>query len=249
MSVNTGLTNRGFEITTGLVTKQGLFDESSTPNHPTGTRMQLADGRVFYYAKAGAGAIGMGKLGQVPLPDANHVKQTIADNAVVGSKVFTFTDGGVGIAANQFAEGYLVITDGGGEGQMMKVKKNTVAASGADSVVTTYDPITVALGTTPLASLIANPYSGVVLSTTEERLPAGVALINVTAAYYFWCQTWGLANVLRGDAAAEGTRLMPGDVAGEVITDAGTYTMPMMSASALLGIDGEYHPVLLQIMP
>lgn len=44
---------RGFETTTGKVIKQGLFEESATANHNVGTRMQLADGRVFFYATEG----------------------------------------------------------------------------------------------------------------------------------------------------------------------------------------------------
>ena len=251
MSVNPGLTDRGFETTTGLVTKQGLFQESATPNHSVGTRVQLADGRVFFYSKAGAGALGLGKNTQVAVVNAAHVDIVIADEALIGVKSFTVTDGGSGIAANQFAEGYLSINSGGGLGQMLKIKSNTVAGSGADSVVKTYDPNTVALGSTPTAILTANPWMGGIQGTAEEAPSIGVPLISVTAAYYYWSQTWGISNVLRGDTAAIGARLGAGDVAGELLADSATYNplFPPVGISLQAGVDGDYQPVMLTVHP
>ena len=241
---------RGFEKTTGKVIMQGLFEESADAKHNVGTRIQLADGRVFFYAKAGAGALGVGKNTQVAAVVANHQDMAMSD-ASVGDKTFSATDGGTAVTANYYANGFLYINSGGGLGQMLKVKSNGASAGSAAFDITTFDPIRTALASTPTGGLVANPWMAVVQGTDEEIPSCGVPLIGVTAAYYFWCQTWGLANVLRGDTAAAGARLVAGATAGELDADNATYNplFPLVGISYVTGVAADYQPVFLTVHP
>ena len=81
---------RGFEVTTGLVMQQGLFEESSTAKHRLGTRVQLADGRVFYYALAGEG-LAQGKICIGALNNDTHQELAIAAVTVADDKSVTLT--------------------------------------------------------------------------------------------------------------------------------------------------------------
>lgn len=241
---------RGFETTTGKVIKQGLFEESATAHHNVGTRMQLADGRVFFYSKAGAGALGIGKNTQVAAQVANHQDMALSA-ASVGAKTFSATDGGTAVVANYYVNGYFYINSGGGAGQMLKVRANGASAGSAAFAIKTFDPIRTALASTPTGGLIANMFMATVQGTDEEIPSVGVPLIGVTAAYYYWSQTWGLANVFRGDTAAIGARLVAGATAGELDADNATYNplFPLVGISMETGVGADWQPVLLQVHP
>ena len=132
----------------GTATGQGIYEESSTPNHSIGEKLELEDGRVFRYAYTAA-AINRGLL----------VSQDVSATAIVesdgkltaaaaGATEVTYTDSGtVGSAtANQYAGGYLHTTDDAGEGFNYRIKSNTAADSNAITF-TLYDGLVVALTT------------------------------------------------------------------------------------------------------
>ena len=110
---------------------QGIYTESSTARYPIGQKLELADGRVFRYGYTAA-AINRGLL----------VSQDVSATAIVesdgkltaasaGATEVTYTDSGtVGSATlNQYAGGYLHITDDAGEGFQYRIKSNTAAAA------------------------------------------------------------------------------------------------------------------------
>jgi hypothetical protein len=195
------MAGRGFETTTGLVIQQGIFEDSSTAKHKLGTRMQLADGRVFYYALNGAGALAAGKLCFTPANHADYNGTTVTSGAgaAIGAKsIAGVTVGGEAIAVNQFAEGWLILESAAGEGHSYKIRSHTSGTSGATNLdITLYDPIQVALTTSSVYSLAYNPFYKVVSTTSfvQTNAPAGVALTAITAAYYCWLQTWGVVGM------------------------------------------------------
>lgn len=247
-------TGRGFETTTGLVIKQGIFAEAASENHKVGTRMQLADGRVFYYAKAG-GSMAAGKLSISVPPTANHTNQTGSGVAgAANAKSLTMNVGATAVTANQYAEGWVCVNDASGEGFMYKIKSHPACSASSTVTLTLYDPInTLLVASTSELTLIQNPFMDVTQSATEESIPAGIPSIAITDNYYFWLQTWGYAMCLRGDTAGLGSILRPDSTAGEVCGQTATndiqITMPLVGISAVAGVDGEYYPILLQIHP
>jgi hypothetical protein len=244
---------RGFEVTTGLVILQGLFELSATAKHKIGTRMQLADGRVFFYALDGGSGLSAGKLNFSKATMSGHEDVDTSAQAI-GTKVVTVTPATTEIAlANQYAEGFISIRETTGQGQIRKIKSHPSAASTATCVLTLYDPWTVAITASEQADLMHNPMYKVTESATEEQLPAGIPLLAVTADYYFWNQTWGLASVLQDGNNPLGSMVTPGTVAGSVVEYATSedtitgYDMPVVGVMAILGVDTKYSVMCLKI--
>lgn len=245
----------GFETTTGLVIQQGLFEESSTPKHAVGTRMQLADGRVFFYSLNGASALAAGKLNMSVATPSGHEDCDVAVAVSAQDKEITVTPATAAVTANQYAEGWVSTRQTSGLGQFRKVLSNPAAGIAANVKLTMYDPFTAAITTSGQVDLMRNPYSGVIESATEEQSPAGVPLIAVTAAYYFWNQTWGPANCLANGTVPLGSMLTPGTVAGSVAefatatNDIAGYDMPIVGHSMILAGDTLYTVIFLQLAP
>jgi hypothetical protein len=246
---------RGFEVTTGLVIQQGLFEDSVSALHKIGTRMQLADGRVFYYALDGGSGLSPGKLNGSRLTLGGHEDVDVSAQDI-NDKVVTVTPATTEIQlANEYAEGFISIRETTGQGQCRKIKSNPSAASADACIMTLYDPWTVAITSSEQADLIHNPMYKVTESATEERLPAGIPLITVTASYYFWNQTWGIANVLQNGNSPLGSMITSGTVAGSVAEfatatdDVQGFAFPIVGIQAILGVDTKYSVILLQIHP
>jgi len=251
---------RGFEVTTGLVMLQGLFEQNVAAQHKIGTRVQLEDGRVFYYAQAGGG-LTQGKMCVSALNNDTHQEMAIAVVTNVNDKSVTLTTPGTNVAtANMYAEGFIHTREtGSGVGQCMKIKSHPSAASASALVFTLYDPIAIALVTTGTADVSASPFYGIVHNANEENNPAGITLIAVTSAYFAWVQTWGIATCLVDGTTAEVTTGAPftlGTVAGSVAPLATATNAIIGGLYPICGQgygtdsdDGEYTAVNLMIYP
>lgn len=238
--------------------KQGIYEESPNRLEKLGSMRVLQDGRIFRYAKAGTTALHAGYMGKAANVAAAHYNETVAVAAVVAykHKVAITVTAGTAIADGDLIGGYLLIQHGDGLGYMYGIEGNTaITATGTAMVVDLEEPLKVAVATTTEVSLIHSPWLGVVENTTQETFPCGIAPRPVTASYYYWCQTHGMACIL-GTAGVEavGTMLIQGATAGTLVTisgDAGTTIDPdqplvgMVYGMAL--VDGEYTPVWLQI--
>jgi hypothetical protein len=249
---------RGFEVTTGLVIQQGLFEQSVTAKHKVGTRMQLADGRVFYYGKAG----GTCAAGQLALSPTAGVANVVAKTTqAIGDRAINLLTGSSAVTASMYEEGYVVINDATGQGYTYKIKSHaTASASAASEVVfTLYDPLqTIITASTSEGTVIANPFMDIEPSATEQLIPAGIPLTAVTDLYYAWFQTWGVASCLSetgtADAATVGVNLITASVSGAVqalgiATNSLLPTMPIVGISAAGAIDGEYNAIILRLFP
>uniref|UniRef100_A0A6M3KIV1 Uncharacterized protein n=1 Tax=viral metagenome TaxID=1070528 RepID=A0A6M3KIV1_9ZZZZ len=227
---------------------QGIYEMSETAKAVLGQRIEFHDGRVFRYAKAGASNLAPGKLVQAGTINAAGYLNKACAAAAVGAYSVTVT---TSAAVTTGEEGYLQINDASGEGIQYKIKKTAANATTATKTdVTLYDPIATALTASSEATIILNPYEAVVICAATTDIVLGVPPITVTAEYYFWLQTWGLACVL-----AEGT-----PPAGNMVTIAagtmpgGTTIVasdiaPTIGRQVLVGVNGEYKPVFLMITP
>ena len=203
----------------GAGTKQGIYEESSTPKHAIGEKVELADGRCFRYVYTAA-AINPGLL----------VSQDVSATAIVesdgkltaasaGATEVTYTDSGtVGSAtADQYAGGYLHITDDAGEGHQYRIKSNTAASSNAVPF-TLYDGLVVAVTTDTEVGVTGGLYYNVGGATAgTDGIIAGVTTRGLTSNYYGWVQTAGVATILADGSIAIYDNLTLSDgVAGAV---------------------------------
>lgn len=230
---------------------QGIYEQSSTQMAPLGTRIAFADGRVFRYARAGGTALSPGKFVKpTELTSANWVNK--AASAAVAAGLYSVTLATT-TAITTAAEGWLQINDADGEGIQYKIKKT--AANGTTSTstdVTLYDPIATALTTSSEGTIILNPYYYTVVCSAVTDVILGVPPIAVTAEYYYWLQTWGMACVWSEGVPAAGYPVQvavqaTGSIAG--VTNKAADTTAQVGIMQYVGVDEEYKPVYLTIAP
>jgi len=230
------------------VVAQALLSESSTQMHNLGELCFSNDGRAFRYVKAGATALVAGKLQQTAAQVTGDQNLT-AVAAAVGDFTIASTST-VTVTANQYANGYALITVTPGVGYMYQIKSH-IAYTAAAPTFTLVDSIQVALTTTSRIDLIANLYSSVIVNpATATSTPVGVAVFPVTAAYFGWVQVSGVANVLADGAITTGTNLIASNaVAGAVEPGADAADLQANVGIAISGIaDTEYGAVKLNLL-
>jgi hypothetical protein len=175
---------------------------SAVQEFPLGTMViDPAFGRIFRYARAGAVALDRGKLMQTVVPIADHANCAVAGNVAIGGKTVVVTLNGATVAtANQYAGGFLIASDATGEGHTYRIKSNTAAGAGGTPTIVLYDQIKVALvDATSELTLIQCPYNGLIVHPSPPTArPAGVPIVDVPIANYFWLQTRGPVGLLQG---------------------------------------------------
>jgi len=241
---NRPLKHRGF--------RQGLFQTSSTAKEIVG-QIRYDGLKAYKYCKAGAGNLSAGYLGLAAQMNAAHLDEAILAAVAIGETQLALTvTAAAAIAEDQLVGGHLQINAGTGAGIQYRIDGNTaISASGTSIYVSLEEPgIQVALDTTSKFNLAPNPAYGVVQSATEENDPVGVALVAVTAAYYYWAQIAGPAFVLMDSTPAIGAMLVPGSVAGSVKAMPGTLDidMPVVGIKTqAAGVDTEFGAVHLML--
>lgn len=224
---------------------QGIYVVSATAKERVGTLRILQDGRKFRYSKAGASALSAGLLGMAADIAANVKNINPSAAAAVGAKSVAVTAGGaVTYAANYFEGGYLHINDAAGEGHIYEIEASTAVAAGTAINVQLKDPIQIALTTSSEVTLVHNPNMAVIESADEENLPVGVAMVAVTAAYFYWAQIAGPCSILCSGTIAVFDMVTPGATAGSAKTIASWSTttdpdMPIIGQAMVAGVDTE----------
>jgi hypothetical protein len=181
-----------------LVTAQELFSSSSTKEHALGERAVSADGRRFRYALCGGTTLVVGNLLQSPAEVTAHQDLT-PTAAAIGATAVTVTLGATLATANQYTNGYLVVTATPGEGYMYKIKSHPAADASATLELTLYteDALQVAVTASSTIDLVLNPYSGVIANpTTATGSIVGAAVYPIATTEYGWIQTGGSAALL-----------------------------------------------------
>ena len=185
----------------------------------------------------------------------------LAAQASVGDKTISVTAQGT-IAEDKYADGFIFINDGTGEGLVYKIASNAAGTGSATMVVTLYDGDTVAVATdstaaSTLCGFALNTYKDVIISpTTVSNVAVGVSTVSVTQDYYCWLQTWGEAAVLVNAAGVVGQHVRVGGAS----TAGGTEDMDFDGSGEneqLIGVQmniaptsaGDYGLIFLQIAP
>lgn len=207
------------------------YAESATQLFPLGTKLMRGE-EVWRYSKAGATGLNIA----APLQSAIAVHAEQNDDIVVGtlSAIGSTTvhltstdnlDGSPNDEDNSFAEGYLIVNDEAGQGQMYKIKSNE-AFDASETVVDfeLYDPLTIALTTSSEVGIMRNPYDRVIATTAVmTAIFVGVPQIAVTANYYFWSKTGGPGPGLAKEAIPIGDPVVVGTTAA-ILNVAGAFT-------------------------
>lgn len=228
--------------------RQGINEISSTKKEMLGCLRVLQDGRKFRYAKATAVALVPGVQLQVAVPTANHINRS-AVATVIGSTQVSVAVGATAVTANQYDDGYLQINAGtaGTLGRQYKISSHTVSAAGSETItVNLEEPLGVALvATTDKLSLVPNPWNGVAIGAVAEAC-AGVVPVPVTASYYFWAQTGGIANCYIDNAVDAGSILVPG-ASGTLILFLVNYVQAPIGYAVGIGVTSECKAAFLTI--
>lgn len=235
------------------------YEQSSVSLNGVGFGMVGMDryGDLYRYAKAGASNISKGKLQVAPAPKTNHHNVAWASGGALNTRKVTVTLGATAATADEYAGGYLVVNDATGEGTQYRILTHPAANSAATLEVTVDRPFETALVSGSEVTLVHNRWNAVVEAAVEERRPAGVPLVNITAGYYGWLKTKGDAAVLAGATITLGSTVhQHASTAGAVqesqqylqATDASRLDFYWnIGRAAVAGVDTEYRPIALSI--
>jgi hypothetical protein len=195
---------------------------------PLGIKMVLPDGREFVHAKAAtAAALGIGQI-MVSKAVAGTSVNVVASSATVvpsiGATTIVLTMPATTLCTvvNQYADGYVAISDTTGEGHTYKIKTSSTAAAASTATFTLYpnDKLKVALaGASSECTIHESEYYDVLAraaGTTAVGVLAGVPNVAVSAGFYCWLQKRGVATVL-----CSGTIGVAGSYIAAATTEAG----------------------------
>lgn len=233
-----------------VVLPGSIRTNSSVQEFNLGAKAVTSDGRVFRYCKAGATALVAGKVYDGPATVANHTNIAVAAAAAAGATSVTVTLGATAATANQYAGGVLVVNDEAGQGFTYTIKSHPAADASASLVLTLEEDETIvtALTTSSQVTLIPNQYNGIVIhAATEAGIPVGVAVTQVTAAYYGWIQTRGPVSVLINDTVAIGSSVAASDTTNDGGAEIGDGVLPVIGYALAAGVGTEYNPIFLTI--
>jgi len=228
---------------------QEIYQENVNRQGKIGMVRRLGP-RTYVYCKNGAVALGIGMLAVQPTPVANHQNIAVQAAAAIDDEEVTVTLGATAVTSNQYEDGFLMITDATGQGTTYRIRSNPAADASANLILTLYDKLHTALDTTSEVHLIANPYNGPVISVADQLdIPAGVPNIAITASYYFWLQTGGLAAVLHdNDPASQGQPVTISALTVGAVGQRDAVGEPLVGYAAILGVSTEYSPIDLRIL-
>ena len=237
------------------ISRQSIYEQSTTKHHEIGTRLRLGD-RIFRYAANSTAELAPSWMTTGPTTVGNYNNVSVTTSATAGQMYVDITAGATACTENQFAGGYLWFNAGGttiGEGCAYKIKSHlAVSAAGGTMRVHLYDPLATALtATTTKATCYANPWSAVVVhpATTPTNRPTGVPLITVTAStstitYYCWLQTGGFCPVAMKTTYSIGGGVGPvSSTAGECIVATAGVPTALIGVVAQIGSASD-HPSL-----
>lgn len=231
------------------VVSQNLFFDSSTQLHRLGELVHSNDGRSFRYCKAGGSALVAGNLQQSSAEDTGDQDVAIAA-ASVGDTSIT-TTGSLTLTANQYAEGFALITTSDGVGYIYPVSGHA-AVSSSTVTINLAQAIDVALTTSSKLDLIKNPYDSVIINPTSPTgPPVGVALIALTASQFGWLQVAGPGIVESEGGSTVGVPQVVDDGDAGCVADIadGANELDAKVGVALTGIaDGEFGAVKLELL-
>ena len=198
--------------------RQTVYQESSTQNFPLGARRSFPDGRSFRYAEFGAaanaGLLVSQDISATCLAETNDIviAASGAFSPAADSTKLQITL--ASITADDYAGGYLHVTDDAGEGYQYRIQSNsaTDATTSGKVDIYLYDPIVTTLTTASDIAITGNLWNGVIGCTAgTDYIMSGVTARTMQSGYFGWVQTTGVATILADGTIAIGDNLTLSD--------------------------------------
>ncbi len=214
------------------VVAQVLYKSNSEQLHNFGELVHTNDGRAFRYCKAGELLVS-GSLYQSKVENTSDQNLTAPVAAIGATSVTPSTT--VTVAANEYAQGYLVVTVTPGLGKVYLISSHP-AASAATVTLNLADPIEVALTTTSRLDLVANGYRDVLLNPSSATAnPIGAAVAPIASGEFGWLGVGGAQPVLADGALAVGVNLIASNGTNGAVEDVASTTQAIVG-TAMSGI-------------
>ena len=197
--------------------KLGIY-ETSTDSQlygMLGDVKPMEDGRKFRLCKnSTAGALTPGVAIQGTAVNSTYDDGMAIGTASVGDTTLTVTVSasyGATVAANDFKDGYFVVSGSGVAaelGHSRKIKSNTAATVGNDTTLTFYDALTDVITASSTGNWVKNQFKNVVIDAGTATC-IGVPIVDVAAStatvpVYFWSQVAGPCPIVSGGALVAG---------------------------------------------
>lgn len=225
--------------------KPDPYAESATQLFPLGTRLERGE-CVWRYCENASTALLIAR----PVQSAASVNAESADDIVVGvageiggnTISLTSTDNLDASPAdedNTYAEGYIFVNDGAGQGQCRKIKSNQgFDAAEADKIFTVYEDWTIEVtAANGQCGVYQNPFKDVIVAqATLTGMCVGVPGIPITKDYFFWAQTKGPCAVAVNTTISLGTVAVVGTTEGLVDPGAAATTEQVVGFPMTLGV-------------
>lgn len=193
------------------ITFQETLQTSTAPAFKVGQRAMTPDGRSWLYVKADTALA----KGSVAVPDGVTAVDNVSSSSdALGRKVY-ITKASAGWTVGKYAEGWVVVDDGTGVGQMGKIKTNT-----ADTLELYPEfALATALSSTDSDITIRTPFLVDKSAVTDKLQSAqGIAQVAFAAADFGWILTRGVGTVLAGEVLVVGADFVTGDdTTGQVV--------------------------------
>ncbi|MCK4518460.1 hypothetical protein KAT92_06790 [Candidatus Babeliales bacterium] len=245
-----------------LTSDANLWTPTSDQKRMLGAEFSTDDGRTFRYCKNGSTEIAKNLMIQSEAIDAQAIdivqtgKSAAAGDIILNLLITT----GNGLADGDLVDGWIIINQGTAatdEGDMYVVKSNKYTTSDTAIRIEIADAggVRNAISATSNITFVKNVYRDVIVKpTTLTGVMLGATTTIVTASYYFWAQTRGVASVLidTGDTVVVGEPLGHLDTSGSagslgLVAAVNTDYVVGTAISAAAGAD--YGIVLLNNLP
>lgn len=188
------------------ITFQDVLTTSSTQQFALGQRAELPDGRKFVYVKNITAALTA--KGMVGIQGASVGVDTVSSSADNQGRKVYITEASAGWTVGDYADDWVLVDDGTGEGQVAKIKTNT-----ADTLILYPEyALTTALDVADSDITIVRPYHVTIAAVTSKKQGAvGICQVAFTLNYYGWLQTYGVGTVLAGEVITTSANFTTGD--------------------------------------
>lgn len=206
-------------------------ETSEDQKHDLGTKGISADGRVYRYAQNAGTEIDPGLLCVAPDITANHEDRAV-NTFVIGDLSITVGIGNTLIAAGEYEEGFVNVTDDTGQGIMYAIANCPATAVNSDVVIRLAEPIRVAAIAGTTVTLYRNKYRDLRISDVDQTdMPVGVMNVVLPANYYGWLQVKGPCSILTdSNNSTAGLYITNGD------TEAGAVELRDNQTEIIVGI-------------
>lgn len=191
---------------------QDVLQTTTAPAVALGTRAETPDGRVWTYVKASTGGLAKGN---VAVPAAATAVDNVSSSTDAQGRIVYITKASAGWTAGAFADGWVVVDDGTGVGQVAQIMNNT-----ADTLqLYPAYALSTALSSVDSDITIRTPFVTVkALVTSLLQNSVGIAQVAFAANDYGYVLTQGVGTVIAGGALVVGEYFATGDdTAGQVL--------------------------------